>query len=92
VDFQIKRPAGEEARVTVDETKVNVGTLRRCKVGDGMDLQEESTVVDESDLTWVELVAIQYFVHQVEVPKPLEGCAVGLPQVYSCVSSRQIGP
>jgi hypothetical protein len=70
VDFQIERPAGEEARVTVDETKVNVGTLRRCKVGDGMDLEEESAVLDESDLSWVELVAIQYFVHQVEVPKP----------------------
>jgi hypothetical protein len=54
VDFQIERPAGEEARVTVDETKVNVGTLRRCKIGDGIYLEEESTVVDESDLSWVE--------------------------------------
>jgi hypothetical protein len=92
VDFQIERPAGEEARFTVDETKVNVGTLRRCKIGDGMDLEEESTVVDESDLSWVEYVAIQYFVHQVELPKPLEGCAMGLLQDDSCVSSGQIGP
>jgi hypothetical protein len=92
VDFQIDSLTGEEARVTVDETNFDVSTLRRCKVGDGMDLEEESTVVDESDLSWVEMVAIQYFVHQVEVPKPLEGRAMGLLQDDSCVSSRLIGP
>jgi hypothetical protein len=89
VDFQFERPAGEEARVTVDEAKVKVSTLRRCKVGDGMDLEKESTVGDESDLSWVELVAIQYFVHQVEVPRPLEGCSMGLLQDDSCVSSSR---
>jgi hypothetical protein len=78
--------------VTVDETKVNVSTLRRCKVGNGMDLEKESSVVDESVLSWLELVAIQYSVHQVEVPKPLEGCAMGLLQDDSCVSRRQVGP
>jgi hypothetical protein len=90
VDFQIDRPAGEEA--WVDETKVNVSTLRQCKVGDGMDLEKESTVVDEPNLFWLELVAIQYSVHQVEVPIPLEGCGMGLLQDDSCVSSRQVGP
>jgi hypothetical protein len=70
----------------VDETKVKVSTLRNCKVRDGRDLEKESTIVDESDLSWLELVAIQYSVHQVEVPKPLEGCAMGVLQDDSCVS------
>jgi hypothetical protein len=73
VDFQIDGPAREETRVTVDETKVNMSTLHRCKVGDGMDLEKESTVVDESDLLCFELVVIQYFVHQVEVPRTVGG-------------------
>jgi hypothetical protein len=78
VDFQIDGPAGEETRVSVDQTKVNVSTLRHCNVGDGMDAEKEPTVVYESDLSWLELVAIQYSVHQKEVPKPLEGCEMGL--------------
>jgi hypothetical protein len=78
--------------VTVDETKVNASALRRCKVGDGMDLEKESTLVDEPNLSWLELVAIQYSVHQVEVPKPLEGCGMGLLQDDSCVSCRLVGP
>jgi hypothetical protein len=70
----------------VDETKVKVSTLHRCKVRDGRDLQKESTVVNESDLSWLELVAIQYSVRQMKVPKPLEGCGMGLLQDDSCVS------
>jgi hypothetical protein len=42
--FPDRETGWREARVTVDETKVNVSTLRRCKVGDGMDLEEESSI------------------------------------------------
>jgi hypothetical protein len=89
VDFQIDGPAGGEARFT---SKVSVSELRRWKAGDGMDLEKERTVVDESDLSWQELVAIQYSVHQVAIPKPLEGYCLGLLQDNSCVSGRRVGP
>jgi hypothetical protein len=51
------------------EVVTTVGDIAKnsFEFGDGMVLEKEPTVVDASDLLWLELVAIQYSVHNVKI-------------------------
>ena len=73
MDLHIFRCACLGTYYSCEESSVNASAFGCAHVGDCVDLEKQSTVIDVSDLFLGEHVACSDSIHQVEIADSLEG-------------------